>query len=143
MSYPSGTNGSSSSNGGNTPIEQFVSAVTDALHSGKGNLDSLVEHYATSINTDEANQLLSLIQRLYAVLVPVKPSRRFSARLKQDLMGQPERTMIERIRYLPPRVQIAAGVAVVAGLMILARRRVASVTDAADVAVSTDVVAAS
>ena len=31
--------------------------------------------------------------------------------------------MVSRLRYLPPRVQIAAGIALVAGFMLLSRRR--------------------
>lgn len=127
MSHASGFNGNMS---GSTPIglpsmEQFVTAVTDAVQSGKGGLDTLIAQYADTINAEEAHQLLRLVQGLYAVLIPVKPTRQFSTRLKQNLIGQAERTMVERIRYLPPRVQIAAGVALLAGLMILARRRIA------------------
>jgi hypothetical protein len=38
-------------------------------------------------------------------------------------MGAPAQTVFSRIRSLPPRVQIAAGIALLAGCMLLQRRR--------------------
>jgi hypothetical protein len=65
---------------------------------------------------------VSIIRRLHVTLVGAQPSQRFVKRLHNDLVGS-NRNLVARIRYLPPRVQIAAGIALVAGFIILNRRR--------------------
>lgn len=113
-------------------LENFIHEATEAVIIGKTDISPWVKKYA--LNDGETEQFIRLVKWLYSALVPVKPSRRFSHRLKQDLMGMPQKqNMAERIRHLPPRVQIAAGVALFAGVMLLARRRVnlPSLTDTA------------
>jgi hypothetical protein len=56
-------------------------------------------------------------------LAGVQPSRRFVRRLKQDLVTPEDYNVLTRVRRLPPRVQIAAGIALIAGFMLLSRRR--------------------
>jgi len=74
----------------------------------------------------EVESFLQLIQRLHVALVGVQPSRRFVQRLRQDLIGQSQWNLVNRVRYLPPRVQIAAGIALIAGFILLSRRRLAA-----------------
>ncbi|MDX2162897.1 MAG: hypothetical protein SF162_16395 [bacterium] len=123
MTFTSGSNGQA-----DLPIEQFLSAVTDAVQSGRHNVDALVEKYALS--SEEADEFIRLIRGLAAALVLVRPSKEFSAQLKRDLIGAPERTFIERLLFLPPRVQIAAVAALGAGLWLLARRRYTALVEA-------------
>ncbi|MFN8528049.1 MAG: hypothetical protein U0670_05520 [Anaerolineae bacterium] len=125
---------------GDLPIENFVSVVTDAVTAGKQNLDYWVQKYALS--SEEADQFITVIRSLAVTLVPVKPSKEFSAQLKRDLMGQPERTLVERLFHLPPRVQIAAVAALGAGLWILARRRYASLVEEVDTDTAAEVATA-
>jgi hypothetical protein len=101
-------------------MSDMLVTVTDTLLAGK-NVDSVLNAYG--VTRKQVASYLSLIVGLKKALVSVQPSRRFSHRLKQDLMGAPRMNVITRIRYLPPRVQIAAGVALMAGFLLLLRRR--------------------
>ncbi|MBZ0275275.1 MAG: hypothetical protein K8I60_03985 [Anaerolineae bacterium] len=103
-------------------IEDLLAAVTDALlMDDSADLDTIVTQY--NVPRSDVAGLVTLISRLHVLLVGARPSSRFVRRLKRDLMGAPERGMVYRIRHLPPRVQIAAGVALIAGFMIITRRR--------------------
>lgn len=103
-------------------LENLLSAVTDALLAEEGqNLDLIVGRYA--VPRSEVEGLVGIIRRLHITLVGAQPSRRFVRRLKHELIGTPNTHVVARIRYLPPRVQIAAGIALVAGFMLLTRRR--------------------
>jgi len=105
-----------------TELEKLLAAVTDALLADDGgDVDAIINRYA--VPRFEVDSLVALIRRLHLVLVGVQPSRRFVRRLKHDLTGHARRDVISRVRYLPPRVQIAAGVAFVIGFMLLSRRR--------------------
>jgi hypothetical protein len=103
-------------------IENLLSAVTDALLQEEGDLETIIRHY--DVPRGDVEGFIGLIRRLHVYMVGVQPSRRFVRRLKQDLIGE-QYGMIARFRHLPPRVQIAAGVALVAGFMIFQRRRMA------------------
>jgi type VI protein secretion system component VasF len=109
------------------PLQNLLAAVTEAILADEQDLDSIISRYA--VPRAEVEGLVHLIQRLHVVLVGVRPSRRFAQRLRQDLMGQHQRNVINRLRYLPPRVQIAAGIALIAGFMLISRRRFAADTD--------------
>jgi hypothetical protein len=102
-------------------IENLLSAVTDALLAENTNVDAISRQYR--VPRDELDNFIRVINRLHIALVGVQPSRRFVRRLKQDLIGVPNRNVLSRVRHLPPRVQIAAGIALVAGFMFLSRRR--------------------
>jgi hypothetical protein len=103
-------------------LQNLLSAVTDALLADKkGDIDGIIGRYA--VPRAEVDSLIGIVRRLHLMMVGAQPSRRFVRRLKTDLIGIPERNVVARIRYLPPRVQIAAGIALVAGFMLLSRRR--------------------
>lgn len=101
-------------------MRDLLAAVTDVMLDN-GNLDTVLARY--KVSRQEVSGFIGLIELLHTALTGVKPSRRFAHRLRQDLMGAPRMTVITRIRKLPPRVQIAASIALVAGFMLLARRR--------------------
>ena len=109
----------------NRPLEDLLSAVTDALlaESNGAQIDAVVAQYR--VPRADVHAYMHLINRLHVALVGVQPSRRFVRRLKHDLVGTPDRNVIARVRHLPPRVQIAAGIALVAGFMFISRRRMA------------------
>ena len=102
-------------------LQDLLSAVTDALLAGESTLDQIVRDY--DVPRERVEGVMNLIRRLHTALTGVQPSRRFVRRLKIELVGETNLGIVNRVRYLPPRVQIAAGVALVAGFMILNRRR--------------------
>jgi hypothetical protein len=109
----------------NRPLEDLLSAVTDALlaEADSQNIEAIITR--SRVPREDVRTYMQVINRLHVALVGVQPSRRFVRRLKQDLIGAPDRNVISRVRHLPPRVQIAAGLALVAGFMFLSRRRMA------------------
>lgn len=107
----------------NPQMQDMLAAVTDAMLAG-GSVDAVLSRY--QVPRSDVAVFLVMITQLHKALVGVKPSRRFAYRLRQDLMGAPRMNVMTRIRYLPPRVQIAAGFALVAGFMLLTRRRLAA-----------------
>jgi hypothetical protein len=102
-------------------LENLLSAVTDALLAEQGDLDAVISQY--NVPRTNVDLFVKVIRRLHMTLVGVQPSRRFVRRLKADLMGLPHYSVVSRVRFLPARVQIAAGLAVIAGFMLLTRRR--------------------
>ena len=103
-------------------LENLLSAVTDALLADdRANIDQIVSRYAVPRN--EVEGLVGIVRKLHMTLVGAQPSRRFVNRLRNDLVGARRGNIVNRVRYLPPRVQIAAGIALVAGFLLLNRRR--------------------
>lgn len=103
-------------------MQNLLAAVTEALMAEDGDdLDTIISQYA--VPRTEVEGFIGIIQRLHLTLVGAAPSRRFVGRLKRDLIGNHRQGVVARIRYLPPRVQIAAGAALVAGFMLLTWRR--------------------
>ncbi len=103
-------------------LQDLLAAVTDALLAEDKHLDHVLRQYNTS--PQQAAGFIMLIQRLQRTLVGVQPSKRFVRRLKQDLIAIEQYNVITRVRRLPARVQIAAGIALIAGFMLISRRRV-------------------
>jgi hypothetical protein len=104
-----------------TQLQDLLSAVTDALLAEDRNIDPIISRY--QVSPTQVNVLVAIIRRLHMTMVGAQPSQQFVRRLKQDLMGEPVPNVIMRIRRLPPRVQIAAGIALLAGFMLIQRRR--------------------
>ena len=103
-------------------LENLLSAVTDALLADeRANLDQIVNRY--SVPRHDVEGLVGIVRKLHMTLVGAQPSRRFVNRLRNDMVGTQRTNIVNRVRYLPPRVQIAAGIALVAGFMLLSRRR--------------------
>lgn len=108
------------------PLEDLLSAVTDALLTGGDDLDTIIAQYDAPRSSVE--NLVGFIRLLHQTLVGVQPSSRFVQKLKRDLTGSEESGLVSRVRYLPPRVQIAAGLVAIAGFMLLAHRRLLDLT---------------
>lgn len=106
-----------------THLEDLLSAVTDAMLSEERDLERIARQY--DVPRDQVSQYIRLIRRLHVVLTGVQPSQRFVNRLRHDLIGDKQTPVrvVERVRHMPPRVQIAAGVVAVMGFMLLMRRR--------------------
>lgn len=103
-------------------MQDLLSAVTDALIAEEAqDVDQIIDQY--DVSRSEVDGLLFLIEKLHIALTGKQPSRRFAASLKRDLLGARKWGLLWRIRSLPPRVQIAAVAAVIAGFIIVMRRR--------------------
>lgn len=115
-------------------FEDLLSELTDALlnDASARQINTLVDGY--EIAAVEVNPFKELIYQLQGVLEPQQPSDQFVKRLKRDLTGQQRYTFMDRLRYLPARVHVAAGVAVVAGFMLITRRRLGvNIKDAVEI----------
>jgi len=100
----------------------MLAAYTDAMLANHDDVEEIVGFY--QIPRGDVEGILGLIRRLQGAFIYVHPSKRYVRRLRVDLVGEPQPSVINTIRYLPPRVQIAAGVALLAGgMMLLSRRR--------------------
>lgn len=111
------------------PLEDLLSAVTDALLADDQQLEPIIAHY--DVDRSQVRTFVTLIERLHHTLTGVEPSPRFVNRLKAELLGSQQRGLLGRVRYLPARVQIAAGFVAVAGFILIASRRIADLAEAA------------
>ncbi len=102
-------------------LQNLLAMLTDDLLTADGDVNTLAKRY--QISSAEVRSLLDLIDQMNQSLVPVQPSERFVRRLHQDLIGADNSNVLVRVRKLPPRVQLAAGLALMAGFVLLSRRR--------------------
>lgn len=109
-------------------IQDALSAVTDAIITGEGDVDVILRRY--DVNRDEIESVMPLINGLNRTLTPVQPGAQFSTSLKAELMGsKPETSLTWRIRKLPARVQIAAATALIWGAIMIVWQRFAGSGD--------------
>lgn len=105
-------------------LQNLLAALTDAWLVGNDDVEALVtRHDAKSADLEP---FVALIGQLSGAMTSVQPSPRFVQRLRQDLTRTDTRNVLVRVRRLPPRVQIAAGIALLAGFVLLSRRRLVS-----------------
>ena len=108
-------------------VVDFLADHADALLGGSANLDRLIAPY-DAIAIEQVESLISVAERLSRSLIEVKPSDPFVEHLRQQLLfgREPERrTWWRRIRQLPPRTQLAAGIGgatLTAGVVLIASR---------------------
>ena len=105
-------------------IQNLLTSVTNALLAGEANINQLAAQLDDA--PAEVRSLMHVIGKLDHAFISVQPSPRFVKRLHDDLTGMDNRNMLVRVRRLPPRVHLAAGLALVAGFVILSRRRAGS-----------------
>ncbi|HEX2618882.1 MAG TPA: hypothetical protein VHL11_02015 [Phototrophicaceae bacterium] len=110
------------------PLEDLLAAITDAMLAGEDDFEPIINDY--DVPRSSVESFVPLINRLNQTLISEQPSSRFVHQLKQDLMGVPQGGLVARVRYLPARVQLAAGVVAAAGFMLLVRRRLLDITSA-------------
>ncbi len=107
-------------------LETLLDNLTDAILSSESHdLSKLLEQ--VDLPKDKINGLLDLICQLKNTLIANQPSDQFVQELKHELVGH-RKTILAHVRYLPGRVQIAAGLAVVAGFILITRRRLLNET---------------
>jgi hypothetical protein len=104
-----------------TEMQNLLDAITEALIEGR-ELEPVLAQY--NVSYQEISSLVEIIGDLHTTLATQQPSDRFIRSVKYDLMGR-QRGIVARVRFLPGRIQIAAGLALVAGFALLAHRRIA------------------
>jgi len=98
-------------------MDDFLTAVTDAVLHGERNTVGIARRYGVA--EADADRIVPLIRGLKDAHKSERPSAQFRRKLHRDLMGAPEYTLVERVRGLPPRVQLAAGAAVTLTAILL------------------------
>jgi hypothetical protein len=112
-------------------VQGFLMAYADALISETLDLDQLLRQYDDVVRS-QIEGLLTLTERISHSLTPVTPSEQFVAQLRRDLIdaSSPDNVSLwGRIRSLPPRTQIAAGLGgatLTAGVVLIASRSMPS-----------------
>ncbi len=112
----------------NSSLQDLLDAITDAMLQEQ---DEEVKAMLRRANAEraEVESATDLIDRLCSVLVKQQPSEKFVRKLREDLIGV-DYNVVNRLRYMPARVHIAAGLTLVAGgLMLVTRRRGAEDAD--------------
>jgi hypothetical protein len=105
-------------------VQDFLYEATDVMLEHPLDVSSLA--YKHNLAVDEATGYTDMLLRLDASLVDVQPSKQFRRELRKELLGEPQRTVLGRLRNLPPRLQWAAGVALLAAMALLGRKRFSS-----------------
>jgi len=102
-------------------LRDFLYDYMDAMDLPDADPARLAHKY----DLDEADTapFIDLTERLDAAIVDIEPSRQFKQSLRQDLLGEAPTTMFGRLRNLSPRLQFAAGIALLAAMALLGRRR--------------------
>jgi hypothetical protein len=107
------------------PIEwdDLLSELTDAVLVERADLTPITARYR--VRDGEVESLVVVMRRMRRAMRRVSPSRRYVYRLRRQLVGAPvgQYNVIARVRRLPPRVQIAAALALLVGAMWVVRRR--------------------
>ena len=92
---------------GEVPLDDALSAMTDALMHGPG--EAGLRRAVRAYDRGQVEPFVPLLLSLRDAYEPVEPSARFIRQLHEDLIGEPQRGLIGRARSMPPRVQFAAG----------------------------------
>ena len=105
-------------------VKHFLSDATDDYLAGVLDNEVLVAlAQSYELTEAEASQLLVMVKQLaFTFDVEVTPDADFKKQLYKDLTGK-QPSLFERIGNLPPRLQIAGGVALLAMLAVFGRRR--------------------
>jgi hypothetical protein len=106
---------------GYSNLQDLLASITETILSGDSDIDRVLKRH--QVDSPDTRELVELIDTLYHSLNPVAPSPQFVRRLRNDLVGTDSSNVLVKVRRLPPRVQIAAGLALMAGVFLLSRRR--------------------
>ena len=101
-----------------TEISNLLDAMTNSILDEQGDINRLIAQYKAP--PAEVAGMVDLIESLKSVLNVQQPADDFVRGLKHELVENKERVLN---RILPVRVQIAAGVALLAGFTLIFRRR--------------------
>ena len=100
-------------------MQDTLDAITVRLQGGDA-LEPLIAQAQEP--QKELGEFVDTIQALHTCLRPMNPSREYADRLRADLLeGRPG--VVTRLRQMPPRVHVAAILAVCAGCVLFVLRR--------------------
>lgn len=104
-------------------MQELLSAMTDALmaEASKEEIDLITQSY--EVQREEVDSVFHVVSQLHNTLVSVKPSSQFTQRLKQELVGDYDPSLVGHLRRLPARVQIVALLVFLGGFLFISRRR--------------------
>ena len=114
-------------------ITDLLAAHLDALIAAEDDADvsdlipSFEPYALNSTDAMQAYDLMHLSSRLRETLTPIAPSDEFVNRLKNNLVGSPQLTLMLRWRKLPSHYRLAAslgGLTLTVGIVLLTLRRV-------------------
>ena len=115
-------------------LQDLLMAHADALVAGTLDRDALLEPFEQGTR-DQVEDLLSLAERISETLTEVTPSEQFIIQLRRQLVDAGalgHQSLWGRMRQLPPRTQLAAGiggVTLTAGVVLLASRTLPDALD--------------
>lgn len=102
-------------------FQNLFDALTDAILIDQTDLDDLIADF--DLPRAKVEGFITLIHSLKKAFITHQPSDAYVKSLKAELLGK-QMGMINRVRYMPARVQIAAGLALSAGFLLILRRRI-------------------
>ncbi|KXK50891.1 MAG: hypothetical protein IT298_16745 [Chloroflexi bacterium] len=103
-----------------TPLDEALHAMTEALLGPSG--ETGMHRSARAHDPDLVEPFIPILLALRSMFTPVEPSHKFVRDLRADLLGTPDRSVVARVRAMPPRVQWAAGVFAVVGAVWIVLR---------------------
>ncbi len=106
-------------------LQNTLDAVTNALQNGdQHDMEAMLADSAIDQNAqNEIQDLVAIIQSLHLALTPVQPRPAFADKLQDDLLERRGMVMVSRVRQVPPRLRLAALLALIAGFLLLVWRR--------------------
>lgn len=108
-------------------LQDVLMAHADALARGEFDRDVLLAQYDELVR-DQAGVLMDVAEYVQRSMTTVTPSERFVTQLRRELAhasGDDPQSLWERIRDLPPGMQLAAGIGgatLTAGIVLIASR---------------------
>ncbi|MDE2638294.1 MAG: hypothetical protein OXI30_18150 [Chloroflexota bacterium] len=110
-------------------LQNTLDSITARLQGGEA-----VEPLLTEAEKSQGDlgEFVDIIQSLHTSLTPISPSQDYADRLRADLLnGRPG--VVKRVRQIPPRVHVAAILAVCAGCVLFVLRRIFGSATAQDI----------
>ncbi len=105
----------------NTRIGNFLYEYTDAASIIDVDAHALADKH--NLPPGDVEGYADTLKQLEYTLVDVQASISFKHELREELLGKPSPSLMGRVRNLPPRLQFAAGLALLAAMALLGRRR--------------------
>lgn len=99
--------------------QELLEAITVNMRNGD-DVDALIGQ--ADAPGSEVEDFVDIIRALRAALTPVQPRREFADQLHAELLNG-RSGILERLRHLPARVQIAAILTICAGFLLVVSRR--------------------
>ena len=110
-------------------LHSTLDTITARLQGGDAVEQLMAEAESSQGDLEE---FVDIIQSLHASLIPISPSQKYTDRLRADLLER-RPGVVKRVRQMPPRVHVAAILAVFAGCVLFVLRRIFGSETAQDI----------